>query len=89
MSDLIDRREAIDAATYGNPQTAWQRIEALPSAQPERKRGKWIIEPYHIDGDIYVHRCSICLKEAMLGSNKVRMNFCHHCGADMRGGKDE
>lgn len=35
MSDLIDRQAAIDAATYGNPQTAWQRIEALPSAQPE------------------------------------------------------
>ena len=35
MSDLIERQAAIDAATYGNPQTAWQRIEALPSAQPE------------------------------------------------------
>ena len=35
MSDLISRQAAIDAATYGNPQTAWQRIEALPSAQPE------------------------------------------------------
>ena len=36
MQDLISRQAAIDAATYGNPQTAWQRIEALPSVQPER-----------------------------------------------------
>ena len=36
MDDRISRQAAIEAATYGNPQTAWQRIEALPSAQPER-----------------------------------------------------
>ena len=36
MNDCINRQAAIDAATYGNPQTAWQRIEALPSVQPER-----------------------------------------------------
>ena len=36
MDDLISKQAAIEAATYGNPQTAWQRIEALPSAQPER-----------------------------------------------------
>ena len=40
MSDLIERQTAIDAATYGNPQTAWQRIEALPSAQPEKRTKK-------------------------------------------------
>lgn len=33
MSDLISRQEAINAATYGNPQTAWERIKNLPSAQ--------------------------------------------------------
>lgn len=37
--DAIDRQAAIEAATYGNPQTAWQRIEALPSVQPEPR---WI-----------------------------------------------
>ena len=37
MDDIISRQAAIDAATYGNPQTAWERIEALPSAQP-----RWI-----------------------------------------------
>ena len=34
-TDTISRQAAIDAATYGNPQTAWKRIEALPSAQPD------------------------------------------------------
>lgn len=38
--DLISRQAAIDAATYGNPQTAWQRIEALPSAQPEQSESE-------------------------------------------------
>ncbi len=39
MDDTISRQAAIDAATYGNPWTAWKRIEALPSAEPEPR---WI-----------------------------------------------
>ena len=75
-NDNISRQAAIDAATYGNPQTAWQRIEALPSAQPERKKGKWlddcgglkcsvcgctIDDPYYVEG--YCTKCGSYNKE--------------------------
>ena len=58
MSDLISRQAAIDAI-MGEPTDAhypsWyaERLEQLPSAQPERKKGKWIY-----DGDCYI--CDQC-----------------------------
>lgn len=84
MTDLIDRQAAIEK--YGN----WyveegteegfisdmkHFLEMLPSAEPERKRGVWIIEPISL-------KCSACCQYS--GSNR-RTNFCHNCGADMRG----
>ena len=53
-----------------------EELEILPSAQPERKRGKWI--PF----DIPWYRCSECGAER---ENTVFMEyFCPNCGADMR-----
>ena len=56
---------------------------ALPSAQPERKKGKWIDNTF----------CSECgwiheVESGFIGSVK-RFNFCPNCGADMRGEQDE
>lgn len=93
MSDLIDRQDAINAVKH-----AWakgleptQYIEALPSAEPERKKGKWI------DGMLYQDfdesewekvKCSVCkrfiVKQIFYYDNKY--HFCPYCGADMRGG---
>lgn len=93
MSDLIDRKAAIDAlwkishehdsvyytsAIY----TAVDAIEELPSAQPEPKRGEWIPirkgERGFSAGDF---RCSICHQP-----NKcyTMTNYCSHCGAYMK-----
>ena len=47
----------------------------------KRKTGKWIIEPYDVENDIWVHRCGECMKVTMLGSNKSRFNYCPNCGA--------
>ena len=59
-------------------------IASLPSAQPERKRGKWIdeaYEPFIISG-----RCSVCGWEAHLYEDDiVGMNYCPNCGAKMKG----
>ena len=57
----------------------------LPSAQPERKTGKWV----KYDGDWFktMFKCSEC--GAMIDINeKYRNFFCYHCGADMRGEQD-
>ena len=58
--------------------TDWaiRQVKALPSAQPERKKGKWILKP-NIYGVAY---CSECDYE--LHTNNT--NFCPNCGADMR-----
>ena len=48
-------------------------IRNLPSAQPERKKGRWIDMDDHV-------MCSCC-GATHYGSDK---NFCPNCGADMR-----
>ena len=52
-------------------------IEELPSAQPERPKGKWVEKP-HVYGVAY---CSLCDYELHINNT----NFCPNCGADMRG----
>ena len=92
MQDLISRQAAIDALAdmycksdedgyvWIIRSDAWARIDALPSAQPERIRGRWIEKP-HVHGVAY---CSLCDYE--LHTNDT--NFCPKCGADMRGEQD-
>ena len=55
----------------------------LPSAQPERKKGRWIIDrKFGADimsgGNMVI--CSECGKGIMYG----KQNFCPNCGSDMR-----
>ena len=61
--------------------------EQMPSAQPERKRGKWIDEGFYADGHgAHAFRCSEC------GGHIIEYDadpFCRRCGADMRGEQDE
>ena len=96
MDDLISRQAAIDvlAAMQGlctskaaliQNSKIWQQIKDLPSAQPERKMGRWISR----DGEEDCYECSEC--HAVIEGDEVywRNNyFCYHCGADMRGGQD-
>ena len=72
----------------------------LPSVQPERKCGKWVMDENPHDGDC---RCSVCriAIDAMhernheilnaLTNNKwwTFYNYCPNCGADMRGEKND
>lgn len=55
---------------------AIEKLQALPPAQPERKKGKWI----YGNGN---GECPFCGHERQHG----RDNFCGNCGADMRGEK--
>lgn len=95
MSDLISREDAIEVLSqrarilqgeYGDLggacSGAMKIIESLPSAEPERKKGKWI---FHID-DLFpeesTQECSVCHEEESI--RIYNDNFCPNCGADMR-----
>ena len=70
--------------TYSQYNEAWQdaldRAEGaifnLPSAQPERKKGKWIY-----DGDCYI--CDQCKSAFGWWADSQTSNYCPNCGADM------
>ena len=76
--DMIRRSEVMDCRGI---------INSLPSAETERKKGKWISKGY---GE---YRCSSCrnivdLDEEILMSIKM-FDYCPVCGADMRGEQDD
>ena len=103
MNDIISRQAAIDALktcqTYvfdkRDPdnkislESAEYEIEQLPSAQPERKTGRWIRITQGAMPEQYI--CPFCHRiiesygvEELLS---IRYPYCH-CGADMRGEHD-
>lgn len=55
-------------------------IEKLPSAQPERKRGRWVYYP-----EINALSCSICRRYVY---NYEPYKFCPNCGS-YNGGENE
>ena len=88
--DLIERRAAIDALEATKDKSAKgdigcfyntiiqnniDALKSLPSAQPDRKTGKWILKP-NIYGVVY---CSECDFELHINNT----NFCPNCGAKM------
>ena len=91
MNDLISRQAAIDATwfepSYTDPLNVLtevrDRLKALPSAQPERKKGKWILT----EDDNYEYcTCSECgYQNGENWMNGSDIPFCAVCGADMRG----
>ena len=104
MKDLIDRQTAIEALADMHCKSdedgyvwiirsdAWARIDALPSAQPEHKTGKWIERNPQNSPDCRLIECSECGNAYIVGYNIDydewidKRNFCMKCGADMRGG---
>jgi rubrerythrin len=98
--DCISRQAAIDAihedadwlAAQGSD---WQTermerdksiLQSLPSAQPERKKGKWLPENRTIDA-FWV--CSSCGFPSEAHAANILYNFCPHCGTDMRGDQND
>ena len=95
--DLISRQMAIDALDKRFDSIPMNQtteilllrkdLRELPSAQPGRKRGKWI----NVNGRTVIN-CSACYHCSWSLSFKdtvKRFNFCPHCGADMREVDDE
>ena len=94
MSDLIDRREAIDAlgeCPVGDTewdlgcrnQWEWDTeiLRTLPSVEPERRKGTWVVHDYALGRERY--ECTECR-----GRCDLEYNFCPHCGMEMRGKHD-
>lgn len=82
MSDLISRQAAIDVikmlmGDYELSRTVQTGLHILPSAQPERKKGKWVDKSGGIEGAW--NYCSVCGEQAI-----DLYDFCPNCGADMR-----
>ena len=109
MDNLISRKQTIDAwkedfkgfvNSLDMPRDDYkgimEYINELPSAQPERKKGKWIKIPEFLGDDVsgFVDNhfsCSECKKEAEINpwGFYVLSDFCPNCGADMREGEQE
>lgn len=89
--DCVSRKSVIDAIMGQYPDAHYPQwyvkiIEKLPSAQPERKRGRWIEKE---NSPFY---CSVCGTYQYSASWEIKnkeYNFCPRCGADMRGESDE
>ena len=86
MNDLISRQAAIDCEyqvkiindiEYVMLSEVQMKMRKLPSAQPERKKGRWKVTPVYI-------KCSECGESFML----IPQNYCPHCGAKMEGEQD-
>ena len=89
MSDLISRQAIIDAHyDYCNehqeaefPVWSLELMQNLPSAQPERKKGKWIHIRAENDGN-HFYECSECGHGDMHMPN-IEVPYCWNCGARM------
>ena len=80
-NDLISRQAAIEALDCINGTE--EVLRSLPSAQPERKRGKWIKGANHGLG-VYTLTCDKC-GYVDVSSNVI--NYCPNCGS-YNGGDD-
>ena len=98
MSDLISRQAAIDETwkepEYTDPLNVLteirDRLMALPTIEPERKKGKWIDAVLPNDsGGLQVQVCDQCNTFFPLAYTGGGHNFCPNCGANMRGEQDE
>ena len=81
--DTIYRQAAIDVVSE-HCGICIQRIVDLPSAQPERIRGRW--QPFDLTWGRSIYACSVCGQgvdvPTVMGTPIYR--YCPHCGADMR-----
>ena len=85
--DIVSRQVAIDALMdefKRVPTTAIRaknRIDRLPSAQPERKTGRWLIR--NGISDAQCSECKMYFSDVYDVENSDA--FCRHCGAKMEG----
>ena len=94
MSDYISRQAAIDKLKreekiFYSPTGLRYLIGAirdLPSAQPERKKGKWIITKTERGWNCAEYPTEVtCSNCNYIEDYQKALYFCPNCGAEMRG----
>ena len=87
-ADVIDMLEMYPFTEYSEYEAAREVVKRLPSAQPERKNGKWLPD----NNSVYEMRfvCSECKESQVvptIGFTKYKpiWDFCPNCGARMEG----
>lgn len=90
-NDLISRQDVLNELDVCDYELKdWQRwklktmVREIPSAQPERKKGKWITVPGRLGNEVECNKCHSVFWYWM-----GNYRFCPSCGADMRGEIDE
>lgn len=109
MDDLISRQAALNAiektikvnSSIHYEMRYWEDgmncakniLEDLPSVQPERKKGKWEVQPSAGEDRPFIWwKCSECGHVIFSETERDRREFhafCGRCGADMRGEANE
>ena len=102
--DRVSLSEKVTATYYDEEHEEWSQktvtvrdvldsvcdeYTVLPSAQPERKTGRWIHLSRH--KWIRTHKCDQCgniLDFDGVNAGRGDANFCPNCGADMKGEQD-
>lgn len=59
-----------------------EAIDILKSAQPERKKGRWI--NHRNDNGHNIADCDQCGEAMQWFDDDIKPNYCPNCGADMR-----
>ena len=108
MNDLISRQAALDALEREQTlderpitETRWfdlglrkaqEVLSDLPSAEPERKTGKWLERRVvHSTVEWQSCKCSVCGRydTRLYTYSFYEPNFCSRCGAEMKKGEEE
>lgn len=100
--DLIRRQDAIDAldgeinvtgranaeAVIGYVKLVADRFKRLPSVQPSRKTGKWVLIGSRLESRPFA--CSECNYAFQVDTvmGKTAWRFCPNCGVQMEGEND-
>lgn len=92
MKDLIRREDAANLLykmlddDYVDEYAYLEQLRSLPSAETERKKGKWI-KVGHWGRSYKCNQCGNYLDFDGVNAGRGDANFCPNCGADMTRGE--